>query len=134
MQDSIREAIKNKLLELYPDYSVYEEDLPGEYQKPSFFIQVKSQTYTSLLQGNYKNQMIIDISYFSNVSETINGDCLRVSRGLFTGFDSIDHCRIRNRKAETIEKVLHFTFEIQYSVRKEEEFIKMQKQEVNTKL
>lgn len=134
MQDTIKEAIKTKLLELYPDYSVYDEDLPGEYQKPSFLIQVKSQTYTSLLQGNYKNQMMLDISYYSNVSETINGDCLRVSKSLLTGFDSVNHCRIRNKKAETIEKVLHFTFEIQYSVRKEEEFIKMQKQEVNTKL
>ncbi|WFR57283.1 hypothetical protein QA584_27380 [Anaerocolumna sp. AGMB13025] len=134
MQDTIKEAIKTKLLELYPDYTVYDEDLPGEYQKPSFLIQVKSQTYTSLLQGNYKNQMMLDISYYSNVSETINGDCLRVSNSLLIGFDSVNHCQIRNKKAETIEKVLHFTFEIQYSVRKEEEFIKMQKQEVNTKL
>lgn len=134
MLDSIKDAIRNRLLELYPDYTVYDEDLPGEYQKPSFLINVKSQNYTNLLQGMYKHQVFFDISYFSNITETIKSDCLIAGQALLAGFEVLCNCRLKNKKAETLENVLHFTFEIQYSIRKEEAFTKMQKQELNTKL
>ncbi len=134
MLENIKEAIINRLLELYPDYTVYDEDMPAEYQKPSFLINVKSQNYMNLLQGKFKNQINFDISYNSNVSEAIKGDCLSVGQALLTGFDLISNCRINNKKAETIENLLHFTFDIQYSIRKEEVFTKMQKQKMNTNI
>ncbi|MGB8455155.1 MAG: DUF6838 family protein [Anaerocolumna sp.] len=134
MLEDIKEAIINRLLELYPGYTVYDEDMPAQYQKPSFLIHVKSQNYTNLLQGKFKAQINFDISYNSNDSEAIKGDCVSIGQALLIGFDVISNCRIKNKKAETIENVLHFTFDIQYSVRKEEAFTKMQKQEINTNI
>lgn len=134
MLDTIKAAIREKLNELYPDYTVYDEDLPVEYRKPSFLMNVKSQNYTNLLQGKFKNQVSFDISYYSNVPEAIKGDCLKVGQALLAGFDVIENCRVTGKKGETLDNVLHFTFEIQYTVRKEEAFIKMQEQEINTKI
>ncbi len=134
MADSIKEAIVNRLGELYPGYTVYDEDIPGEYEKPSFLINVKSQSLTNLLQGKLKNQLTFDISYYGNTAETIKKDCFAAGQALLAGFDLINGYRIKNKKAETIDNVLHFTFDIQYTVRKEETFIKMQKQEMNTNL
>lgn len=134
MIETIKEAIVNRLSELYPDLTVYDEDLPAEYRKPAFLINVKNQNYTNLLQGKFKNQVNFDISYYSNSSDTVKKDCLNMGQALLTGFDLISNCRLKNKKAETIDNVLHFTFEIQYTVRKEEVAIKMQKQELNTNL
>ncbi len=134
MIESIKEAMINRLLELYPDYTVYDEDLPSEYQKPAFLINVKSQNYTSLLQGKFKNQVNFDISYYSNVTETVKRDCLDIGQVLLAEFDLAQNYRIKNRKAETIDNVLHFTFDIQYFISKEELSTKMQKKEMNTNI
>ncbi len=134
MIQSIKEAIVNRLLELYPDCTVYDEDMPLEFQKPSFLINVTSQNYVKLLQDKFKNQLTFDIFYYSNATEEIKKDCLNTGLVLLTGFDRINNYRLRNKKAETIDKVLHFTFEIHYSVRKEEMSAKMQEQETKTNL
>ena len=133
MIDRIKEAIVNRLSELYPDITVYDEDLPADYPKPALLINVKSLNYTSLLQGNFKNQINFDITYYSNLSDTVKGDCLNIGQALLNGFSLSDY-RLKNKRAETIDNVLHFTFELQYTVRKEEVSIKMQKQELNTNL
>lgn len=134
MIETLKAAIMEMLNVLFTDSTVYDEDLPEDYQKPCFLINVKSQNYTNLLQGKFKNQVNFDISYYSNTPGAIKSDCVKTGQALLSGFDTIRNYHLKNKKAETLENILHFTFEVPYTVRSEETFAKMQKQQINTNI
>lgn len=76
MLSTIKEAIQDRLSELFPACTVYDEDLPKEPYKPSFLINVKSLSQTKLLHGMYKAQVQFDLSYYSSIAEIVNCETL----------------------------------------------------------
>lgn len=134
MISDIKQAIVNKLKELYPGYTVYDEDVPQNFRKPSFLITVIEQDYSKRLNNRYRSSLSFDIAYFSDKKTEIKGDCLLVQLNLLRSFDLIGTYRVKNKKANITDNVLHFTFDINYSEMKIEEFIKMQKQTTNTNI
>lgn len=139
MIQKIKEAISNKLLELYTDITIYDEEIPqGEenspLEKPYFLITLTSQGYTKLLSSKSKVELAFDVTYYSNQSTGIKNDCIQVGQTLLTNFESLQDYRVFGKKVEVKENVMHFTFSLQYLEMKMETPIFMNKKEVNTNI
>lgn len=121
MLSVVKEAITNKLKELYPTgYEIYDESLPEPYIKPSFLTTITNQSYQKRLGNRYTSELSLDITYYSDQT-SVRTDCLRIQEDLLRAFDLIGTFQVRNKIAKITDNVLHFTFEIIYSERKEEQ-------------
>jgi hypothetical protein len=132
MMNEVKQAIKDKLLELYPTgYTIYDEELPAEYSKPSFYLILTNQNYSRRMNNKYTSLLSFDLAYYSN-SDEIRTDCLRIQQSLLQAFNVVGAYRVLNRNAKITDKVLHITFDIRYSEVIQEEVIPMQQQQTNT--
>jgi len=136
MISSIKQAIVNKLLELYPSgYTIYDEDVPQNFKKKSFFITLIEQDYNKRLNTKYKSLMSFDVAYFSDKKVTeIKTDCILVQLNILRAFDLIGGYRILNKRAKITDNVLHFIFDVKYSEFKEEIATIMQTETTNTNI
>lgn len=135
MINDIKQAIVNKLLELYPNYTIYDEDVPQGFKTPSCFITLIDQDYNKRISNKYKSLLSFDVAYFSNKGKTeIKEDCLEVQLNLFREFDLIGTYRVTNKLASIADNVLHFTFNISYSEIKKEQGTLMETKEINTNI
>jgi hypothetical protein len=133
MISSVKQAIVNKLLELYPTHTIYDEDIPQSFKKPSFLINLYDQDYKKRLNTKNASQLSFDIAYFSNKLVTeVKEDCQGVQLNLLRGFDLIGTFRVFNKRAQTVDNVLHLTFDIRYSESKDEALTAMQTKTTNT--
>ncbi|WIV11379.1 DUF6838 family protein [Proteiniborus sp. MB09-C3] len=135
MINSIKQSIINKLLKLYPEYTIYDENVPENFEKKSFLIKLIDQKYNKRLNSKYKSIISFDVAYFSDKSTTeIKSDCLEVQLNLIRTFDLIGTYRALNKQATITDNVLHFKFDINYSEIRREEEIKMQTQQTTTNI
>lgn len=135
MITNIKQAITNKLLEIYPEHTIYDEDVPQNFMTPSFLISLIDQDYEKRLSNKYRSDSSFEIVYFSDKGNTeIKEDCLNVQLNLLRAFDIVGTYRVINKKAQITDNVLHITFEIKYSEMKVETQIPMQTQQTNTNI
>lgn len=135
MINSIKQVIVNKLLELYPGYTIYDEDVPQDFKKQSFLISLTGQDYNKRLNSKFKSRISFEIAYFSNKEVTeIKSDCYDKQLNLFRNFDLIGSYRVLNKQATITDNVMHFTFDIKFFEIKEYVSDKMQKQQTNTNI
>jgi hypothetical protein len=133
MISNIKQAIVNKLLELYPDYTIYDEDIPQNFKTPSFLVTVIEQSYGKMLANKYNSTVSFDVAYFSDKGKNeVKSDCQAVQVDILRAFDFVGSFRIQNKQATIVDNVLHITFDVRYSELKIEEFAKMQTQATNT--
>lgn len=135
MINNIKQAIVNKLIELYPGFTIYDEDVPQNFKTQSFLITLIEQDYNKRMNVKYKSLLTFDIAYYSDrgIAET-KSDCQRVQLGLLRGFDIIGTFRVLNKQATIIDNVLHVTFDIISSEIKTDVGVPMQTQQTNTNL
>ena len=132
MISEIKQAIAQKILELYPTATIYDEDIPQNFKTPSFLVNVIEQSYGKRLADKYNSTVSFDVAYFSDKKKNeIKSDCQAVMVNLLRAFDLLDTFRARNLQANITDNVLHITFEVSYSELKTNEFVKMQKQTTN---
>lgn len=135
MINDVKQAIAYKLLEVFPSYTIYDEDIPQNFKTPSFLITLIEQDYNKRINNKFRSLLSFDVAYFSDKGKTeINNDCQRVQIALLRAFDLIGTYRVVNKQATITDDVLHITFDINVSEIKEEEFAKMQKQTTNTNI
>lgn len=138
MINSIKQAIADKLVELYPaanGYTIYDEDIPQNFKKPSFLISLANQDYHKRLSNKFDGVLSFDLAYFSkNAVSELKADCHNVQLMLLRAFDLIDTYWVLNKQAQIIDNVLHLTFDIRYSEIKAEPFTAMQTQDTNTSI
>lgn len=135
MINSVKQAIANKLLEVYPASTIYDEDVPQGFNKPSFLITLTDQDYGKRLNAKYKSKLSFDVAYFSDKSKAeINTDCQNVQLNLLRAFDLIGTLRVLNKKTITTDNVLHLTFDVNYSEIKTEIGVPMQTETTNTNI
>ncbi|MGE4284887.1 MAG: DUF6838 family protein [Clostridia bacterium] len=135
MINSIKQSIVNKLLELYPSYTIYDEDIPQNFKKPSFLITLIEQDYSKRMNVKFNSLLPFDVAYFSDKSiAEVKADCLGLQLTMLREFDLIGTYRVLNKQARITDNVLHFTFDIKTSEIKEEISAKMQEQQTNTNL
>lgn len=134
MINDVKQAIVNKLLELYPTYTIYDEDIPQNFKKPSFLITVIEQNYGKRLDNKYNSTVSFDVAYFSNKGKNeIKSDCQAVQVNLLRAFELVGTFRVQNLQATIVDNVLHITFDVRYSeIKTGEEIPKMQDQATNT--
>lgn len=135
MINEIKQAIADKLEELYSGYTIYDEDIPQNFKTPSFLVTVIEQNYGKRLANKYNSTVSFDVAYFSNKGKNeIKSDCQAVQVNLLRAFDLMGGFRAQNLQATIVDNVLHITFDVKYSELKIEEFAKMQTQTTNTNL
>ena len=131
MINKIKQVLALKLKSLYPNITIYDEDIPQNFKTPSFFITVIDQEYSKRLFNKYNSTLNLDIAYFSNKDKTeIKNDCLEVQQNLFRELDIVSSFRILDKQATITDNVLHLICTTKYSEIKQEEEIKMMKYEI----
>ena len=130
MINNVKQAIVNKLNELYPDYTIYDEDVSEHIETPSFKITLIEQYYNKKLNTRFQSSLTFDIAYFSDKRvEEIKNDCYFVQSKLLKGFDRVGPYRIMNKQAKITDQVLHFTFNVSYTETLVEDIEKMKQLE-----
>jgi hypothetical protein len=135
MISEMKQAIVNKLQELYPTYPIYMDDVPQSLTKPAFIIFLIEQEYKKRINSKYTGRIRFDVSYYSDkpTAET-KLDSQTVQENLFREFDLMGTFRAINKKSEFVDNVLHFTFDIKYSEMKVEMEAQMKSQTTNTNI
>ena len=135
MISEIKQAIVQKILELYPTATIYDEDIPQNFKTPSFLVTVIEQNYGKRLANKYNSTVNFDVAYFSDKEKNeIKADCHEVQVNLLRALDLVGAFRIQNLQATIVDNVLHITFDISYSELKKEEFAKMRTQTTTTNI
>lgn len=136
MINNVKKAIVNKLVELYPFHTNYDEDVPKNFKTPSFMITLIDQDYNKRLSNRFSSVLSFDIAYFSDkTKEEIKNDCYSVQMNLLRNFDIIGTHRVIEKQSTITDNVLHFTFNVNCSEMLAEQFEKMQDiEDVNTNI
>ncbi len=129
----LKEQIKDKLQELYSECTIYDEDLPQDYNKPAFLVNVFSHSVMKGLAGKQKNQINFDISYYAESNDGVRGEGFTVGSKLIEEFYLLNY-QIKNKKIQTTDNVMHFTFETQYITKEQKNETKMEKQKIQINL
>ncbi|WP_346930279.1 DUF6838 family protein [Clostridium sp.] len=132
MISSINDEVKNKLLSLYPDITIYDEKVPQKFKTPSFFISIYDQDYEKRLNTKYRSTINYDVSYFPNEEYNKNNEMYLVQENLIREFRDIDTFRALNIKANITDDVLHIMFDVKYSEALITNEIKMNNLNTNT--
>lgn len=133
MGEDLKDAIRTELTELFPGVTVYDEDLPEGYPKPSFLVTTTNAVKGRGLGGRNSFQLSFDISYFSNLTEQTNKDCYQIGLALLESFHLLGY-RLKGKKSATTQGVLHFTFETQFTVPGEVSETMMEQKELTTNM
>jgi len=127
MINEIKQTIAQKILELYPTATIYDEDIPQNFKTPSFLVTVIEQSYGKRLDNKYNSTVSFDVAYFSDKGKSeIKSDCQAVMVKLIRAFDLMGGFRAQNLQATIVDNVLHITFDVMYSEIRKEEFPKIQ--------
>ncbi|HAK43708.1 MAG TPA: hypothetical protein DCM59_14645 [Clostridium sp.] len=131
MVDSINGEVKNKLLSVYPDITIYDEKVPQKFKTPSFFISIYEQDYAKRLNTKYRSTISYDISYFPHEEYNKNNEMYLVQESLLRELRDIDTFRAINIRANITDEVLHIMFDVKYSEVLTTNGVKMNKLESN---
>ena len=135
MINDIKECIVETLLEIYPNITIYDEDIPQNFKTPSFLITLTDHQYAKRINNKFDSEISFDISFFSSKENyEIKVDCLNTQQELFRSFDFISRYRALDKEATIVDNVLHFKFNVKYSEIKEMEEVKMKNKEINTNI
>jgi len=155
MINEIKRAIAQKILELYPTATIYDEDIPQNFKTPSFLVTVIEQSYSKRLDNKYNSTITFDVAYFSDKGKNeIKSDCQAVQVNLLRDFDIISTYKavveeteeepeetlvldknfmVLNKNAQITDNVLHITFDVRYSeIKTGKEIPKMEAHTTNT--
>jgi len=134
MISEIKQAIAQKILELYPTATIYDEDIPQNFKTPSFLVTVIEQSYGKRLANKYSSTVSLDVAYFSNKEKNeVKSDCQAVQVNLLRAFDLVGTFRAQNLQATIVDNVLRITFDVRYSeIKTGKEIPKMEAHTTNT--
>ncbi len=134
MVSSINDEVKNKLLSIYPDITIYDEKVPQKFKTPSFFISIYDQDYEKRLNTKYGSTISYDVSYFPNEEYNKNNEMYLVQENLLREFRDLGTFRALSIRANITDDVLHIIFDVKYSEMTVIDDIKMNKLESNTNI
>lgn len=133
MVNRIKNAIANKLSELYPKSNIYDELVSQGFKKGSFFIDVIDQDYTHSLFKSGKSTVQFDISYFPN-DKNKNNEMEEVKSNLLRALNVLDGFRLISKTSNIVDDVLHVQLRVQYREIKTETNIKIQQFDIKENL
>lgn len=136
MINDIRQAIINKLIEVYPAITErWLDQVPQNFTPPAFQLIVIGHSYTKRLNNKFNAVLSMDLAYFSDAdNQNKISDCLVKQETLLKAFDFIGTYKVINKNAQITDNVLHITFDVPYSGYKPDTADLMQTQTTNTQL
>lgn len=136
MIDDIKQAIVDKLKEIYPNITKrHTDDIPQKFSTPAFVVFQIDQDYSKRLNNKYKGRISFDIAYYSDKpTPKIKSDCFDKQEVLLKEFDIFGAYKALNKNAQITDNVLHITFDVNYSEIKTDIGVPMQSQVTNTNI
>lgn len=110
----IKQAIADKIKELYPAATIYDEHIPQGFKDGSFFISVIDHSHSKAIGEKYNAAVSFDLAYFPADQNGINNECYQVSQNIMRAFDLLDGYRIRGKTSSVTDDVLHVQFTVKY--------------------
>lgn len=110
----IKQAIVNKLIELYPSANVHDETIPQDFKGGSFFITVIESSYKKMIGSRNKGVVMFDLAYYptSDIYNQ-NNECHEVVMNIFREFE-LNGFRIQDKSSSITDDVLHMQFTVNY--------------------
>lgn len=134
MINRIKNAIADKLSELYPNSNIYDEFVSQGFKSGSFFIDVINQDYSHSLFKVGKSTVQIDISYFPKNNKLKNNEIEEVKANVLRNFNVLAGFRLVSKTSEIVDDVLHVQIKVNYGEIKDESSIKIQRFDLNEKM
>ena len=125
----------NAGLKLVKDCTVYREEVPQNFKKPSFLVMIYEQNPSRGINGRLKNEVNMDILYFpeNKGKAELQEECWSVGQALAREF-AVPGFKIKNRNLKIEDYVLHFMFDVDYREYKDSPGVKMRTQTIDTNL
>lgn len=125
----------NAGLKLVKDCTVYQEEVPQNFKKPSFLVTIYEQNPSRGINGRLKNEVNMDILYFpeNRGKAELQEECWSVGQALSREF-AVPGFKIRNRNLKIEDYVLHFMFDVDYREYKDIPGVKMRTQTLDVQV
>lgn len=125
----------NAGLKLVKDCTVYQEEVPQNFKKPSFLVTIYEQNPSRGINGRLKNEVNMDILYFpeNRGKAELQEECWSVGQVLSREF-AVPGFKIRNRNLKIEDYVLHFMFDVNYREYKDIPGVKMRTQTLDVQV
>ncbi len=125
----------NAGLKLVKDCTVYREEVPQNFKKPSFLVTIYEQNPSRGINGRLKNEVNMDILYFpeNRGKAELQEECWSVGQVLSREF-AVPGFKIRNRNLKIEDYVLHFMFDVNYREYKDIPGVKMRTQTLDVQV
>lgn len=101
------------VLKQIKDCTIYREDVPQGFKMPCFMVTLYSQNPSRGINGRMKNSVQADIHYFPEDEVNYQEECWGIGQKLSREFQPNDF-KIKNRNLKITDRVLHFTFDVDY--------------------
>lgn len=95
--------------------AVYPEELPQEYEKPAFVINVQEQNVFPGINGRIKNRVHFEILYYpkAEVGGQMKKECWSMAQDMNLLLWA-EEFKLKNRNMKITDNVLHYGFDIEY--------------------
>ena len=125
----------NAGLKLVKDCTVYREEVPQNFKKPSFLVTLYEENPSRGINGRLKNEVNMDILYFpeNRGKAELQEECWSVGQALSREF-AVPGFKIRNRNLKIEDYVLHFMFDVDYREYKDIPGVKMRTQTLDVQV
>lgn len=122
-------------LKAVKDCTVYREDVPQNFKKPSFMVTIYEQSPSRGINGRLKNEVNLDVLYFpkNEGGAERQEECWNVGQALSREF-AVPGFKIRNRNLKIEDDVLHFLFDVDYREFKDIPGVKMRTQTIEERI
>jgi hypothetical protein len=131
MISEIKQAIIDKLRELYPQAHIYEGTLPADYQRSAFLAVITEASYAKGLGGRFNASVTFDLAYYPAHTEQAHRESYQISEEVCRALSLLKAYSISRITAKLEEALLHIRFTVPYSEIKTQTEIKMKELEMN---
>lgn len=124
MTYAIKQAIANRLTELYPKIIVYDEKV-SQLNEGGFFIYIKKHDYEKQFSNRYKSIVLVEVEYYPSTEQKMH-EMEEVKLTIFKAFDLVEGFRVQGKTANITEDRLYINMAIKYTELENTESILMQ--------
>lgn len=122
-------------LKAVKDCTIYREDVPQNFRKPSFMVTIYEQNPSRGINRRLKNEVNLDVLYFpeNKGKAELQEECWAVGQAL-TRELAVPGFKMKNRNLKIEDDVLHFLFDVEYREFQEDSTPAMQTMSQNTNM
>lgn len=136
--NSIWDGVTLALSFLFPDITIYDEEIPQDFERPSFFVKLLTMGQNKEIDRRFLRSHSFDIHYFPPLDE-YNKHGHAMAESLYNDLLTIEIdgaiYRVTGATHEIVDRTLHFMFDLNFHVLKDKpEEIKMNQLEQEGRL